>query len=68
LALYSGWAAAAAIRTLGHVKPALEIPSIQFAIQLAVGNAIIAAMLPGLIVWLLPIECNLADESPALPR
>jgi hypothetical protein len=56
LTVYYGWAVAAAIRTLGHVTPTPGIPSMTFAIQLAAGNAIISALLAGLIAWLLPVE------------
>jgi hypothetical protein len=58
LALYYSWAVAQAIRILGHVTPGPGIPSMAFAIQLALGNAIISVLLVGLIAWLLPAERN----------
>jgi hypothetical protein len=56
LAIYYGWAVFTAIHTLGHVTPAPGVPSLGIAIQVAVGNAIIGALLVGLIAWLLPVE------------
>lgn len=56
LAAYYCWAVFAAFRTLGHVTPAPGVPDLGFALQLAAGNAIISALLVGLIAWLLPVE------------
>jgi len=56
LALYYCWAVAQSIRILGHVTLGPSIPSMAFAIQIALGNAIISVLLLGLIAWLLPAE------------
>lgn len=56
LAIYYGWAIAAAVATLGHAAPAPGIPSLGFAIQLAIGNAIISALFICLVAWLMPVQ------------
>jgi hypothetical protein len=57
LAIYYSWAVFAAFRTLGHVTPAPGVfPDLGLALQLAAGNAIISALLVGLVAWLLPVE------------
>ena len=63
LAVYYGWAVSAAIRTLGDAAPTPGIPSLDFAIQLAMGNAIISALLVGLIAWLMPIGGAPAQQA-----
>jgi hypothetical protein len=56
LVVYHSWAIFATVRTLAHVRPAPGIPSSAFAIQMAIGNAVISGLLVCLITWLMPVE------------
>jgi len=56
LGLYYAAAVCAAIRTLGGASPGPGMPSLGFAIQFAVGSAIISALLIAVIAWLMPAE------------
>jgi hypothetical protein len=63
LAIYYGWAVAAAIATVGNVTPAPGIPSLGFAIQVAMANAVISGLLVGLLAWLMPVGRATIDAA-----
>jgi hypothetical protein len=63
LAVYYGTAVSQAIRILAYVTPAPGIPSLGFAIQLAMGNAVISALIVGLIIRLMPVQRSPATHA-----
>jgi len=62
LGIYHTWAVFEAFQYTRRMTPGSETPSLDFLMQMGLANAIVSAMLVGLIAWLMPAKRPLVES------